>query len=179
MTATVWLVDDDRGVRFVLASALREAGLVVREFGDVAQVHAALLDARPTLLVTDVRLPGEGGLDLLNDWQARALGPVVVMSAYTDVATTAAAYRAGAVDYLAKPFDLDHALAAVQRALASTVAASATPAVAAARNPALLGESAPMREVFRADRPRRRERSECPDHRRNRHRQGAGGACPA
>ena len=149
MTDTVWLVDDDRSVRFVLASALREAGLAVREFADVAQVHAALLDARPTLLVTDVRLPGEDGLDLLNDWQARALGPVVVMSAYTDVATTAAAYRAGAVDYLAKPFDLDHALAAVQRALVSTVATSATPAVAAARNPALLGESAPMREVFR------------------------------
>jgi two-component system nitrogen regulation response regulator GlnG len=148
VTATVWLVDDDRGVRFVLASALREAGLVVREFADVAQVHAALLDARPTLLVTDVRLPGADGLDLLNAWQARALGPVIVMSAYTDVATTAAAFRAGAVDYLAKPFDLDHALAAVQRALASTATSPVAPA-AAVLNPALLGASAPMREVFR------------------------------
>lgn len=149
MTDTVWLVDDDRSVRFVLASALREAGLAVREFADVAQVHAALLDSRPTLLVTDVRLPGEDGLDLLNDWKARALGPVLVMSAYTDVTTTAAAYRAGAVDYLAKPFDLDHALAAVQRALASVAAIPTAPVVAAASNPALLGESAPMREVFR------------------------------
>ncbi|MEO6030919.1 MAG: nitrogen regulation protein NR(I) [Burkholderiaceae bacterium] len=149
MTDTVWLVDDDRSVRFVLAATLREAGLAVREFVDVAQVRSALLDSRPTLLITDVRLPGEGGLDLLNDWKTRALGPVLVMSAYTDVATTAAAYRAGAVDYLAKPFDLDHALAAVQRALASAVATPAALAPAAAINPALLGESAPMREVFR------------------------------
>ena len=149
MTDTVWLVDDDPSVRFVLASALREAGLVVREFADVSALRAALLDSRPALLVTDVRLPGEDGLDLLADWKTRALGPVIVMSAYTDVATTAAAYRSGAVDYLAKPFDLDHAVAAVQRALAGAVTTVAAPVVASALNPALLGQSASMREVFR------------------------------
>ena len=121
MTAMVWLLDDDHGVRFVLAAALRDAGLVVREFADAAAVRQALAQSQPTLLLTDVRLPGEGGLQLLAEWRERALGPVIVMSAYTDVATTAAAYRAGAFDYLAKPFDLDHAVAAVQRALASAV----------------------------------------------------------
>ncbi len=152
MSETVWLVDDDRSVRFVLATALREAGLQVREFADVVALRAALAEGRPLLLVTDVRLPGESGLDLLRDWQARALGPVIVMSAYTDVATTAAAYRAGALDYLAKPFDLDHAVAAVQRALASAATPAttvATPADPLARHPALMGESASMREVFR------------------------------
>jgi two-component system nitrogen regulation response regulator GlnG len=149
MTDIVWLLDDDPSVRFVLAAALREAGLAVHEFADVAAVRAALAQSRPALLLTDVRLPGEDGLALLGEWQRHALGPVIVMSAYTDVATTAAAYRAGAVDYLAKPFDLDHAVAAVQRALASTVAAPPSPAPVAAVNPALLGESAPMREVFR------------------------------
>ncbi|MEO7072835.1 MAG: sigma 54-interacting transcriptional regulator, partial [Rhodanobacter sp.] len=149
MTATVWLLDDDPGVRFVLAAALREAGLVVREFADAAAVHAALAHSSPALLLTDVRLPGEDGLALLAEWHKLTPAPVIVMSAYTDVATTAAAYRAGAVDYLAKPFDLDHAVAAVRRALASAAAPMAPSAPVVATNPALLGESAPMREVFR------------------------------
>jgi two-component system nitrogen regulation response regulator GlnG len=150
MTDEIWIADDDRGVRFVLAEALRDAGLAVREFGDVGAVRAALRESRPALLVTDVRMPGEDGLQLLANMQKQALGPVIVMSAYTDVATTAAAYRAGAVDYLAKPFDLDQAVAAVQRALESVQSPVVNPPPAAsAANHALIGESAPMREVFR------------------------------
>jgi two-component system nitrogen regulation response regulator GlnG len=143
---SVWIVDDDRSIRYVLAEALRDVGLAVREFGDAASVRAALCEARPALLLTDVRMPGEDGLALLAELSAQGIGPVIVMSAYTDVATTAAAYRAGAVDYLAKPFDLDHAVAVVRRALAEQPAAAAP---AAAPTHALLGESAPMREVFR------------------------------
>jgi len=101
------------------------------------------------LLVTDVRMPGEDGLHLLDDMQKQGLGPVIVMSAYTDVATTAAAYRAGAVDYLAKPFDLDQAVAAVQRALESVQSPTAQQAVPSVVSHALIGESAAMREVFR------------------------------
>ncbi|MGY3040906.1 two-component system nitrogen regulation response regulator GlnG [Rhodanobacter sp. TND4EL1] len=149
MTEEIWLLDDDRGVRFVLAEALRDAGLNVREFGDVAAARTALQASRPALLLTDVRMPGEDGLALLGELQTQGIGPVIVMSAYTDVATTAAAYRFGAVDYLAKPFDLDHAVASVQRALASAGAPAVTAANAPAPNHALLGESAPMREVFR------------------------------
>ncbi|WP_426701546.1 nitrogen regulation protein NR(I) [Rhodanobacter sp. Col0626] len=149
MTEEIWIVDDDRAVRFVLAEALRDAGLAVREFGEVAAVRTALQTARPALVVTDVRMPGEDGLTLLNELQAQSVGPVIVMSAYTDVATAAAAYRAGATDYLAKPFDLDHAVASVQRALASAAAPVETGPSVIASNHALLGESAPMREVFR------------------------------
>ncbi|RCS28704.1 nitrogen regulation protein NR(I) [Rhodanobacter denitrificans] len=149
MTEEIWIVDDDRGVRFVLAEALRDAGLAVREFDAVAAVRAALREARPALLLTDVRMPGEDGLALLGELQAQGIGPVIVMSAYTDVATTAAAYRFGAVDYLAKPFDLDQAVAAVQRALASVAVPAVHAGPALAPNHALLGESASMREVFR------------------------------
>ena len=149
MADEIWLVDDDRGVRFVLAEALRDAGLGVREFGDAESLRAALRDEHPALVVTDVRMPGEDGLALLVDLQQRAIGPVIVMSAYTDVATTAAAYRAGAVDYLAKPFDLDQAVAAVQRALDSVATPTPASSQPIAPNHALLGESAPMREVFR------------------------------
>src|SRR3569623_331205 len=119
MNAEVWIVDDDRSVRYVLAEALREVGLAEREIGDAATVRAALREARPALLLTDVRMPGDDGLDLLAGLRAEGIGPVIVMSAYTDVVITAAVYRAGAVDYLAKPFDLDHAVASVQRALDS------------------------------------------------------------
>ncbi|TBR36098.1 MULTISPECIES: nitrogen regulation protein NR(I) [Dyella] len=147
MSDDIWIADDDRGVRFVLAEALRDAGLSVREFGDAAAVYDALVDTRPALLLTDVRMPGEDGLSLLNELKRRQIGPVIVMSAFTDVATTAAAYRAGAADYLAKPFDLDQAVAAVQRALADVPAD--LPAVARVQANALLGESPAMREVFR------------------------------
>jgi two-component system nitrogen regulation response regulator GlnG len=149
MSEEIWIVDDDRGVRFVLAEALRDAGLAVREFGDVEAARMALRDGRPGVWLTDVRMPGEDGLSLLNELGAQGIGPVIVMSAYTDVATTAAAYRAGAVDYLAKPFDLDHAVDVVQRALASVASPTAPASVVVAPDPALLGESAPMREVFR------------------------------
>ncbi|RDI99284.1 nitrogen regulation protein NR(I) [Dyella solisilvae] len=147
--AEIWIADDDRGVRFVLAEALRDAGLNVREFGSGDEVRAALRDARPALLLTDVRMPGEDGLTLLSALKNQGVGPVIVMSAYTDVATTAAAYRAGAVDYLAKPFDLDQAVAAVQRALADVPAATAVAPPPAPPTHALLGESPAMREVFR------------------------------
>lgn len=149
MTDEIWIADDDRGIRFVLAEALRDAGLAVREFGEVGAVRDALRESRPALLVTDVRMPGEDGLSLLNDMQKQGMGPVIVMSAYTDVATTAAAYRAGAVDYLAKPFDLDQAVAAVQRALESAQSPVAQQVATSVANHALIGESAPMREVFR------------------------------
>ncbi|NID16725.1 nitrogen regulation protein NR(I) [Luteibacter yeojuensis] len=147
MTET-WIADDDRGVRFVLAEALRDAGHSVREFSTGDAVRAALAESRPDLLVTDVRMPGEDGLHLLEYLTRRNIGPVIVMSAYTDVATTAAAYRAGAADYIAKPFDLDLAVQAVERALAAAREEVVVPPTRADTHP-LLGESAAMREVFR------------------------------
>jgi two-component system nitrogen regulation response regulator GlnG len=144
----IWIADDDRGVRFVLAEALRDAGHSVREFSAGDAVRAALNESRPALLVTDVRMPGENGLRLLEDLTRRNIGPVIVMSAFTDVATTAAAYRAGAADYLAKPFDLDQAVEAVQRALAAAHEEVIAPAPREDEH-ALLGESTAMREVFR------------------------------
>ena len=98
----------------------------------------ALIDRQvPDLLFTDVRMAGQGGLKLLERLHAHhAQLPVIVMSAYTDIATTAAAYRYGAFDYLPKPFDLDTAVAAAQRALAQRRAPPATaPARAAPQEP--------------------------------------------
>ena len=146
----IWIVDDDRSVRFVLAAALREAGWQPREFVDAEAALAALAQETPDLVFTDVRMPGLDGLGLLERLAVRDPAPaVVVMSAFTDVASTAAAYRLGAFDYLPKPFDLDAAVAAARRALAQ---AGTPPAPPVEPEPAheLLGRSAPMRELFRA-----------------------------
>ncbi|HEX7129582.1 MAG TPA: nitrogen regulation protein NR(I) [Rhodanobacteraceae bacterium] len=144
----IWLVDDDRGVRLVLGTALRNAGFEVTEFDDAEAALRALQRGAPALLVTDVRLPQADGLHLLS--AAKALRPdlpVIVMSAWTDVGSTAAAFRAGAFDYLPKPFDLEQAVASAQRALENLPAA--TTGAAKHEEPALLGQGAPMREVFR------------------------------
>ena len=145
----IFVVDDDRAVRFVLATALRDAGHDVTEFADAEAVQTALRRAAPQGVVCDVRLPGADGLALLRHIKAAHPGlPVIVMSAFTDVATTAAAYREGATDYLPKPFDLAQAVASVQRALHESEQANATANAPTPRH-ALLGESAPMRAVFR------------------------------
>ncbi|HLI16713.1 MAG TPA: nitrogen regulation protein NR(I) [Rhodanobacteraceae bacterium] len=145
----IWIVDDDRAVRFVLATALRDAGHVITEFANAEDAQRALQRASPHLVICDVRLPGADGLALLREFKAaRPALPVIVMSAYTDVATTAAAYREGAADYLPKPFDLLQARAAVQRVLSESATSGAATRDVPSRH-VLLGESAPMRAVFR------------------------------
>ena len=159
--ATVWVVDDDRAVRFVLATALREAGYVVREFGAAADALAALRAGVPALIFTDVRMPGDDdGLALLRKLRAAhpAL-PVIVMSAYTDVASTAGAFRGGAREFLSKPFDLDHAVELAARA--APVRSTSVPAPESAGTPApadtpfagapeLIGGTPAMRALFRS-----------------------------
>ncbi|QBB69119.1 nitrogen regulation protein NR(I) [Pseudolysobacter antarcticus] len=157
--ADIWLADDDKSIRFVLAQALREADHTPREFGDAESLLAALDHAlngampdssMPDLILTDVRMPGASGLKLLERVkQKNPQLPVIVMSAFTDVASTSAAYRNGAFDYLAKPFDLDAAVTAIARALAQ-IHPLAVVAPKVQPHAELLGQSAAMREVFRA-----------------------------
>ena len=157
--ARIWVVDDDRAVRFVLATALRDAGYEVTGFESAADVLSTLDRgaAPPRLLFTDVRMPGDDGLRLLDALRQRLPGlPVVVMSAYTDIASTAGAFRGGARDFLPKPFDLNDAVALAARALG----AGDTPVdgrgrdtgggEAAADDDALVGDAPAMQQLFRA-----------------------------
>jgi two-component system nitrogen regulation response regulator GlnG len=152
MTAAsrLWVVDDDRAVRFVLAEALREAGYAVSAFEDPRQALAALADGElPDLVFTDVRMPGMDGLAFLDALKAKRPDlPVVVMSAYTDIASTAGAFRGGAHEFLSKPFDLDDAVALAARVLPASDAVVETPAPEIGE--ALVGEAPAMRELFRA-----------------------------
>ncbi len=154
--AGVWVVDDDRAVRIVLAQALREAGYRVQAFdGARAALDALEVEAAPDLVYTDVRMPGVDGLAFLDMLKAKLPQlPVVVMSAYTDVASTAGAFRGGAHEFLSKPFDLDDAVALAARALPEASVAGVDDAPAAAPLPGaaeaeLVGESPAMRELFR------------------------------
>ena len=162
--ASVWVVDDDRSVRFVLATALREAGYEVTAFDSARGVLDAIAGrAPPELLFTDVRMPGDDGLVLLDAIKARHPQlPVIVMSAYTDIASTAGAFRGGAHEFLSKPFDLDAAVALAAQALApgrarrgDAVAAEQTPTFDAAVGDALvggalIGDAPAMQALFRA-----------------------------
>jgi two-component system, NtrC family, nitrogen regulation response regulator GlnG len=146
----VWIADDDDAIRFVLSEALREAGADVRAFAEAEALFEALEHSRPDAIVSDVRMPGMSGLDLLKRLRERSdATPVIVMSAFTDVASTAAAYRNGAFDYLPKPFDLDQAVSAVQRALAQAPSAPVAPPVHSGESE-LIGTAPAMREVFRS-----------------------------
>ena len=154
----IWVVDDDRSVRFVLSTALREAGYAVEGF-DSARAALEALDGRPApeLLFTDVRMPGDDGLVLLDRLKAlHPQLPVVVMSAYTDIASTAGAFRGGAYEFLSKPFDLDAAVALAGRALPDAEEAPLEPerphAPIAGTLPhaQLLGQTPAMRELFRS-----------------------------
>ena len=154
----IWIVDDDRAVRFVLATALREAGHAVEGFENARDALDALhTRPAPDLLFTDVRMPGEDGLALLEKLKhARPALPVIVMSAYTDVASTAGAFRGGAYEFLSKPFDLDAAVALAARALPDADARGAEPDVVPAApvpdsdNTALIGDTPAMRALFRS-----------------------------
>ena len=146
----IWILDDDRSVRFVLAESMRDAGYSVRDFDNARAALSVLAHAEPDVVFTDVRMPGTDGFAFLDALKrAKPDVPVIVMSAYTDVASTSAAFRGGAFDFLPKPFDLDAATRLVERALAQRGQTPA-PRVAALFETALLGESAPMRELFRA-----------------------------
>ncbi|MDR6674532.1 nitrogen regulation protein NR(I) [Xanthomonas sp. 1678] len=149
----IWVVDDDRSVRFVLSTALRDAGYSVDGFDSAASALQALAQRPlPDLLFTDVRMPGDDGLVLLDKLKAaHPQLPVIVMSAYTDVASTAGAFRGGAHEFLSKPFDLDDAVALAARALpeAGGVAEAALP-VPSQGSAELIGDTPAMRALFRA-----------------------------
>ena len=158
---TVWVVDDERTLRFVLAAALRDAGYRVQSFDGATAALAALeSEAAPDLLFTDVRMPGLDGLAFLDALKERHPQlPVVVMSAYTDIASTAGAFRGGAQEFLSKPFDLDDAIAIAARSLPlpslPDAAADARGNVgesdsAALADASLLGTTPAMRALFRA-----------------------------
>ncbi|MHB8425713.1 MAG: nitrogen regulation protein NR(I) [Gammaproteobacteria bacterium] len=148
---SVWVVDDDVSLRWVMSEALREAGHAVRDFNSMEEVRGALQETVPDTLVTDIRLPGEGGLELLRELRASHPSvPVVVVTAHSDLQSAVAAYQGGAFEYLPKPFDVDELTAVVARAMQTASPPGGTRSGGTVAADTLIGEAPAMQTVFRA-----------------------------
>ena len=145
----IWIVDDE-SIRWVLEKALARENLATRSFSNVRDVVEALKTSTPQVLVSDIRMPGESGLELLQIVKTTHPGlPVIVMTAFSDLDSAVAAFQGGAFEYLAKPFDLDKAAELIRRALEESLRESGVEQ-AAADTPEILGQAAAMQDVFRA-----------------------------
>jgi two-component system nitrogen regulation response regulator GlnG len=146
----VWLVDDDASIRWVLERALKHGGMSARVFDAAEPALEALRRESPDVLITDIRMPGASGLELLRRIRdTRPTLPVIVMTAHSDLGSAVSAYEGGAFEYLPKPFDIDQAVALARRA-ANAGMQSGGEAGGTPRIPELLGRAPAMQQVFRA-----------------------------
>ncbi|MGE1154807.1 nitrogen regulation protein NR(I) [Pseudomonas sp. ICMP 460] len=149
---TVWIVDDDRSIRWVLEKALQQEGMTTQSFDSADGVMSRLARQQPDVIISDIRMPGASGLDLLariREQHPRL--PVIIMTAHSDLDSAVASYQGGAFEYLPKPFDVDEAVALVKRAnqhAQEQQNQQAPPALT--RTPEIIGEAPAMQEVFRA-----------------------------
>ncbi|WER47160.1 nitrogen regulation protein NR(I) [Cupriavidus sp. WKF15] len=146
----IWIVDDDQSIRWVLEKALARESLLSRSFTNVRDVLAALEDDVPQVLISDIRMPGGSGLDLLQAIKAKHPGlPVIIMTAYSDLDSAVAAFQGGAFEYLAKPFDVDKAVELIRRALEESLREGELDD-RLVDAPEILGQAPAMQDVFRA-----------------------------
>ena len=114
----IWIVDDDKSIRWVLEKALTRENIPCRLFSSAREAIDALADDAPQVLLSDIRMPGASGLELLSIIKEKHPGlPVIIMTAYSDLESAVAAFQGGAFEYLPKPFDVDTAIELMRRAI--------------------------------------------------------------
>ena len=146
----IWIVDDDESIRWVLEKALARENLATRSFSNARDVMDAFQTSVPQVLVSDIRMPGESGLELLQTVKTRYPGlPVIIITAFSDLDSAVAAFQGGAFEYLAKPFDIDKAVGLIRRALEESMRESDVEQ-APADTPEILGQAPAMQDMFRA-----------------------------
>ncbi len=152
ITEQVWVLDDDSSIRWVVERALKGASISSASFAAAESLWEALELAQPKVIISDIRMPGTDGLSLLERIQIHYPHiPVIIMTAHSDLDSAVSAYQAGAFEYLPKPFDIDDAIALVERALThSTEQTNTTPEEIQVKAPEIIGEAPAMQEVFRA-----------------------------
>lgn len=157
---TVWIIDDDKSIRWVVEKALQKADIETRSFDDAKELLQALHEEVPDALITDIRMPGMDGLQLLQRVQQNYPDlPVIVMTAHSDLESAVSAFHGGAFEYLPKPFDIKEVLELAQRACLHSRQLKAAKQEEANGNknqqasehtPEIIGEAPAMQEVFRA-----------------------------
>ena len=147
----VWVIDDDRSIRWVFEKALAREGIPFKTFAQATEAMEALdATGAPQVLVSDIRMPGASGLDLLQNVKQRFPDlPVIIMTAYSDLESAVAAFQGGAFEYLPKPFDVDQAVELIRRALGESMHEGEAEEQSAV-TPDILGKAQSMQEVFRA-----------------------------
>lgn len=152
-TENVWIVDDDRSIRWVLEKALQQANMQTQTFDNVDAVLNALEYSKPNVIISDIRMPGSSGFDLLGHIKANYSDiPVIIITAHSDLDSAVASYQSGAFEYLPKPFDVDEAISLVKRAYIHSQEINNTTLAIEPIEPAseIIGEAPAMQEVFRA-----------------------------
>ena len=146
----VWIVDDDQSIRWVLERALSREGFDVRAFASANDCLSAFESGEPKVLVSDIRMPGASGIELLQQVKQRRPGlPVIIMTAFSDLDSAVSAFQGGAFEYLPKPFDLPKAVELIRRAVAESDREAAAEELIP-ESPEMLGQAPAMQEVFRA-----------------------------
>lgn len=146
----IWIVDDDQSIRFVLEKALAREEFAVRSFTNARDVLTALDDDEPQVLVSDIRMPGGSGIELLAKVRERMPAlPVIIMTAYSDLDSAVSAFQGGAFEYLPKPFDVPKAVELIRRAVEESLREEVRDEKAA-QMPEMLGQAPAMQDVFRA-----------------------------
>lgn len=148
----VWIIDDDRSIRWVLEKTVSQQGMKAKCFEDGENVIRSLAKSKPDVIITDVRMPGIGGLELMTQiHENNPEIPVIIMTAHSDLDSAVASYQGGAFEYLPKPFDIDEAMELIHRAIVhkeengfKRVEETQTEV------PEIIGEAPAMQEVFRA-----------------------------
>lgn len=149
---SVWILDDDKSIRWVLEKSLGRHGLQTRSFETGNDLLHRLERERPDVIISDIRMPGINGLELLGEVHDRHPHlPVIIMTAHSDLDSAVSSYSRGAFEYLPKPFDIDEAVAMTHRALEHAYEQSSdTPAPVMEDQTEIIGEAPAMQEVFRA-----------------------------
>ena len=146
----IWIIDDDKSIRWVFEKALARTELEFKTFSSVPEAMAALAKEQPQVIVSDIRMPNGSGLDFLQDIKQKLPDtPVIIMTAYSDLESAVAAFQGGAFEYLAKPFDVDQAIDVIRRAVEESQRQTQE-TEAPEETPEIIGQAPAMQEVFRA-----------------------------
>jgi two-component system nitrogen regulation response regulator GlnG len=146
----IWIIDDDKSIRWVFEKALARTDMEFKTFSSVPEALNALNREEPQVVVSDIRMPNGSGLDFLQEIRQRLPEvPVIIMTAYSDLESAVAAFQGGAFEYLAKPFDVDQAVEIIRRAVEESMR-QATEVVTLEESHEIIGQAPAMQEVFRA-----------------------------
>ena len=151
MTSEIWIAEDDRSLRWVMEKAIRREDMQVRSFENGEDLLEALNDSKPEIIISDIRMPGMDGLELLQRIHAEDQNlPIIITTAHSDLDSAVAAYQSGAFEYLPKPFDLEELIDVARRGISFAKEQKTSASVALSPQSEIIGEAPAMQEVFRA-----------------------------